>query len=259
MFKRKNREASSRVGKFSDKRCYPDQIYHDSRDNLFIHIHLPKTGGTAFNAVLDRIFGDAYEPFQGRFVHLYPKLSLDQVEAFMDKHPGIKAVSSHNFTAVLPYQNPHKRIVALAFIRNPVDMFFSYYFHMRNRPAVKCLEKELSLDEYLNYKAELAEKNRKGYLSHFTHGEKHNDFSYVTDLVQNKHLYLFPSDQMEKAVSKLTEWFPSDFSMVEVTRENSSKKDQEVTHSMKEFVGNRIVALHDFQLYELARQTLRNE
>lgn len=234
--------------------CNSNKIYSEDNTNcFFVHIHLPKTGGTTFNTILKRNFQDSYEPFEGRFIHLYPKLTSAQIISFIEKHPGIDAVSSHSFQAVLPYQNASKKIVAVAFVRNPVDKFFSFYFHMRHRHGVKCIEKELNLKEYVAHKRKQTQNKLPGYLQMLTGFEGEGALNYISDLVSNKHLYLFDTYQMKNAVEFLKSTFPSYFSSSYYEKENISKKDQEITESMREEV-REITSEFDWKIMNLVHK-----
>jgi Sulfotransferase family len=95
---------------------------------FFVQVHVPKTGGTTISSVLRKIFGEEYDPFEGRWIHHYPRLTSAQVKAYAEKHNGILATSSHNFTLDLPFADCERPVYAFTCVRNPVDRFFHFTF-----------------------------------------------------------------------------------------------------------------------------------
>lgn len=235
-----------------DQSAQPERRDEGGEPTFFAHIHVPKTGGSAFNAVLAGTFGRSFEMFGGRFVSLYPALSTAQVSSFISRHPGIEAAASHKFSALLPYQTAEKRIIALSLVREPVERFFSYYFHMRHRYGVACPEKEYKLDDYVSFMRERTETNLPGYLERYVGSESDLAFEYVKTLSDNDHLYLFSTDRMREAVAYLGTRFPTRFKDLPIKRENVSIKDQSVTGRHREIVAE-FVSPFDRKVRELVR------
>jgi len=233
--------------------CEPGTI-HSQGNVFFVHIHLPKTGGTTFNTILEKNFGERYEPHIGRLVHEMPYFNHRQIEHYMEKHPGMRCISSHMFRAVLPYQSANRRIIAISIIRNPVDRFLSFYFHMRHRFGVDCAEKKYNLPEYIEVK-----KNRikgsymNGYLQKFCAEESEDAFRYIEQLVANENLFLFSTYQMNEATQLLQGKFPEVFMDISFAQENISLKDQTVTDEMREQV-KKMISPFDWRLLDLAER-----
>ena len=226
-------------------------LHMDHEENFYVHIHLPKTGGSTFNSSLEKNFGECFEAFQGRFIHFYPILSTEKMLGFIKKHPGIKAVASHNFNAKLPYRNNYKNVISIAFIRNPVDKFFSFYFHMRHRHGVSCIQKEMLLGDYINYHYGNLNKGKlSGYLNQLVGSENQYSFEYLKSLVERGNLILFNTDYMENAMTCLHTKFPKDFYDLNILRENISLKDQNVCDEHRSKV-QAMISDYDWKLLEL--------
>lgn len=218
---------------------------------------MPKTGGTSFTRILERNFGGRYEPFEGLWASVMPKITLGQMETFVHHFPGISAVSSHQFSVFLPYESASRRVVAIAFVRNPVERFFSFYFHMRHKYGVKHISKELSLEEYIDFMAK-KEKCPPGSMLSFLTGSRIDnayDYEMVESLVKRKLLYLLPTDRMQESIELLKSDFPDDFKRVELVTENVSKKDFPITDVLREEV-RAMVSPFCFRLMELANNLL---
>lgn len=253
MFNKKTEGMEGKYGSLGiSDGCAPGAPQQADAGRFFVHIHLPKTGGSTFNTILEDNFKESYEPFAGRFVHLYPMLNEDQITHFVKKHSGIKAASSHLFRAILPYQSAERAVIGIAFIREPVDKFFSYYFHMRHRHGVDCKEKELELHAYIDHRTKAG---YKGYLHQLVGVENELAFEYVQELVEHGNLFLFNTYDMPGAISELHRHFPEDFADKPFEKENISVKDQEVTEEMKERVRNWI-SEYDFRLIEIANKAV---
>lgn len=247
----KDENPEKRIKSFIPTESMPVSRANDT-NNFFVHIHIPKTGGTTFNTILEKNFKQSYEPFTGRFIHEYPFLNNRQIENYIAKHSGIKCVTSHMFRAILPYQTAKRNIVAIAFIREPVDKFFSFYFHMRHRYGVECIEKKYKLDEYIDKRIEAVNEEKfQGYLNQFTGIDNQESFEYVQKLVESQNLHLFSTYKMSEALKFLQKKYPDDFKDIFYEKENISVKDQDVTQQMKEKVKNHISDF-DWKLLELA-------
>jgi len=200
------------------------------KDLFFCHIHVPKTGGTSFTKVLQRNFGEQYEPFEGLWTSVLPKLTPEQVALFVRRFPGITAVSSHQLSVALPFETASRRIVAIAFVRDPVERFFSYYFHMRHKYGVKHFSKETNLDEYIELIIKEGQYKPRSILRFMTGNKVDdiNDYEKIEYLVKNKFLYLLPTNRMKESLEILKEDFPEYFNDIEVSKENISKRDSEI-------------------------------
>lgn len=213
----------------------PDPLEQEKEGLIFVHIHIPKTGGTTFNSILTNNFGEAHERFEGRFIQFFPKIDNGKMNAFTERYSGIDAVSSHSFTATLPYHSSKKRIVAIAFLRNPVDRFISNYFFQRMRFGVNRIEKELNLEEYIELKTRGNNKIHS-YLKFITESDSRDALEYVKGLCDNGHLYLFDTYHMDSSLKFLQSRFPHSFTDLNFEVKNESIKDQEVTKRHREMI-----------------------
>lgn len=224
---------------------------------LFMHIHIPKTGGTTFNTVLEKNFGELLARYEGYWIHVYPKINVQQVIRFLELYPGIKAATSHMFSVILPYHQMSHRIVSIAYMRDPVSRLFSFYFHLRYLPGADHPAKKYPLDDYI-------EQIRKGIiarpasaLQQLTAADNIHGFNYVSQLVENGHLYLLPTENMDHGLSLLQRDFPSSFRDITYKRENISKRDQEVTKDHRERA-RELFSDFEWKLNDLAQQLLVN-
>lgn len=220
----------------------PDSLatsHVDENPPFFVHIHIPKTGGTTFNSVLERNLKDRYDPFQGRWIAHFPKLTARQVKDYAETQPGIIASSSHKFSLDLPYSDCRRPIIPIALIRNPIDRFLSFYFHVRFRPWSKHIAKELFLDNFIDYVI----KNMSGdfvdsHLLYLLPNENEENYLKVADMVEREILHLIPTSHMQRGLCKLRSEFPLFFEDIRFNIENKSTRDQEVTDAHREKIGS---------------------
>lgn len=207
---------------------------------FFIHVHVPKTGGTTISSVLRKNFGEKYDPFEGRWIHHYPHLTSAQIKAYAEKHVGILATSSHNFTLDLPLVDCKRPVYAFACVRNPVDRFFSFYFHMRHRYGVKHPSKDLYLKDYINLSVGQLGKGEylKSQFPNLTCDG--NIISTLEEHITAGRFFLIPTERMELGLSLIQRKFPQYFKDISFEKLNISKKDQEITEDMREAVAEKI-------------------
>ncbi len=244
----------------------PSPIHDDHREPFFIHIHLPKTGGSTFNRILEKNFRldsyaphgmpTGYEQFAGRFIFLFDKFSNEQVKRFIEVHTTINCVASHNFNAILPYRNTTRKIIAFAFIRDPVDKFFSTYFHLRFFGG-NFVEANKSIDEYIDYRLSTLQPNEgiSFFLRLLTGEETEGSFEYIESLMECERLYLFDTYRMKEGCEILKGKFPGYFKDISFKVENVSKKDQVVSEEQRRRVRERI-SHYDIRLLDLANKKL---
>ena len=223
---------------------------------FFVHIHIPKTGGTTFTTVLEKNFNELYDPFEGRWSIFSQKLGAKEIKKYITKFPSVMATSSHMFNLDLPFDMKERKIVALSWVRDPIDMFFSFYFHMRHSPYGEThMASILLLDDYIQKTIDdLKEKNRRyltGILWFLMRKESQESLTKVKEHISNKNLILLKTYSMNESLSLLQKLYPDYFKDISYSQSNISTKDQLVTPEQKEQV-HKIISPYDWELLKLA-------
>ena len=120
--------------------------------HVILHYHVFKNAGSTFSATLQRNFGERFASFDsGRYnVRLRP----EDLIGFIQEHPGLVALSSHNFFPPVP------RLEGVEFhevliLRDPVDRIRSMYdFYRRERIGENPLTteaKRLRLPQFVEF------------------------------------------------------------------------------------------------------------
>jgi hypothetical protein len=99
---------------------------------VLLHYHFLKNAGTTIENILDRNFGERFARVDTpeRSGH-YTNAALLE---FLEEHPGVAAVSSHQIRHPLPEARGYL-FFDLCFLRDPIDRVRSMYDYFREKPA----------------------------------------------------------------------------------------------------------------------------
>ena len=99
---------------------------------VLLHYHFLKNAGTTIENILDRNFGERFARVETpeRSGHYTNAALLD----FLEKHPDVAAVSSHQIRHPLPEARGYL-FFDLCFLRDPIDRVRSMYDYFRDKPA----------------------------------------------------------------------------------------------------------------------------
>ncbi len=124
---------------------------------MYIFLHIPKTAGTTFEALLIKNFEEGYVPLYDSTIH--DDFNAEEKKAIATFFTEAKCVASHQLSCPLP-QPDHVdiRYKPLTFLRKPVDRILSYYRYVGNDPRHLG---HLEFDEYFRRTIE-RDYNRTG-------------------------------------------------------------------------------------------------
>lgn len=224
---------------------------------FFVNIHIPKCGGTTFRGVLHR-------NFRGRCEQVYNLLwegpyTADQLAFFIDDSPGIDCISSHRLSLDLPFGRTGREIVALCFVRDPVERLLSHYFYERNRTYERrhfAHLRELSPEQFVE---RVLTEPREQYLLDYQHrylatNVPDLDTDGIRALVDSGRLLPLPLERFDEALLVLQATFPDRFRDVRYVRQNESKKDRAFDPALRARVVERMP--RDLALHALANSWL---
>ena len=98
---------------------------------VILHYHILKNAGSTIEDILDQSFGERF----ARFDHAERDATIFATEllAFVERQPGLSAVSSHQIRYPLP-ESANFLFYDICFLRDPVDRVRSMYDYYRKRP-----------------------------------------------------------------------------------------------------------------------------
>jgi len=117
---------------------------------VLLHYHFFKNAGTTIEEILTNSFFENYarldtDDFDGA-------VSQEELVSFLSRHPGMMAVSSHQFRYPVP-QVAGYIFFDLCFLRDPIDRILSMYDYFREKPMpgepASDLAQRQSIGEYI--------------------------------------------------------------------------------------------------------------
>jgi hypothetical protein len=128
---------------------------------VVIHYHIFKNAGSTIEYMLQNSFGESWTTFDSKVAA--SKISCEQMADFIERNPGIRAVSSHQAWLPLPAISD-VQVFPVVFFRHPLDRARSVYDFERNQgiklgPVSKGAEHamRLSFADYLRWRFDSSE------------------------------------------------------------------------------------------------------
>ncbi len=222
--------------------------------SCWLHVHVPKAGGSTLRQLMNRNFGKGY--YNSTSLLETKQYSRDDVSEIIRCHPWVTCMSDHKLSLDLPYDHPDADVFGLAFVREPVERFISRYFFHRHFEEVQCLAQRLSFRDFAN--AELVEHwahpQTNSQIYFLSGGKSATDLDSIRLMLDTRRAYLFPIERFDEACSALEYRFPQYFPDLSYVRANVSNKDLEIAESDRQWVSD-LLAL-DQPVYELAHRQL---
>jgi hypothetical protein len=214
-----------------------------------LSIHIPKCGGTSFESVLKKWFGD-------RLLLHYWNSREDKLPARYDLSAGM-CVHGHferfRGSGVLDYYPEVTQWFTI--VRDPLQHFLSHYFYikknrntLKKQPSMK--QQRILADPYYNLKTHL-ESERSYMLAHFPQDITLENYQ---EILTERYLYIGITEDLQTSVNQLAGilGFPS----VRVRRKNESKRDEALPDGIEtEFRQNHLL---EYAIYEFALNNYRD-
>ena len=205
-------------------------------DRTWLHVHVPKAGGSTLRQLMNRNFDDGY--YNSVSLLETKQYSRVDVREIVRCHPQYKCISDHKFSFDLPYESEFVNILSLGYVRDPIERFISRYFFHRHYEEVNCIAQRMSFREFAN--AELIEQQSHPQTNsqiHFlTCGRSTEDLSLIENSLATGKAFLFPIERFDESCICLEKLYPNSFPDLSYKRANVSKRDAEISDSDRALV-----------------------
>ena len=220
----------------------------------WLHVHVPKAGGSTLRMLMNRTFGEGY--YNSNSLLETKQYTREDVSEIVRCHPSVQCLSDHKMSFDLPFEHEHARVFALGYVRDPVERFISRYFFHRHFEEVNCIAQRLSFREFAN--AELVEQEvhpqTNSQIYFLNGGRSFDDMTIINDALATGRAFLFPIERFDESCICLEQLFPTVFSDLSYVRANVSKKDAEITEAERELALRYLKV--DYPVFEKAQQFL---
>jgi len=220
----------------------------------WLHVHVPKAGGSTLRQLMNRNFGDDY--YNSNSLLETKQYTKEDAGEIVRCHPWVACMSDHKLSLDLPYDLPEANIYALSYVREPVDRFISRYFYHRHFEEVNCIAQKMSFRDFAN--AELVEQyvhpQTNSQIHFLTNGKSSTELDVIHNALGTGKAFLFPIERFDESCICMERLFPTVFSDLSYVLANVSKKDAEITSNERQFAHRYLK--HDTPVWELAHQFL---
>lgn len=202
----------------------------------WLHVHVPKAGGSTLRQLMNRNFGDSY--YNSNSLLETKQYTREDVSEIVRCHPWVRCMSDHKLSLDLPWEHEEASVYAVSYVREPVERFISRYFFHRHFEEVNCIAQRLSFREFAN--AELVDQyvhpQTNSQIYFLNGGRDKEDMSVIEKALAKGRAFLFPIERFDESCICLERLFPTVFSDLSYVRANVSKKDAEISETDRQFV-----------------------
>lgn len=220
----------------------------------WLHVHVPKAGGSTLRQLMNRNFGDDY--YNSNSLLETKQYTKEDAGEIVRCHPWVACMSDHKLSLDLPYDLPEANIYALSYVRDPVDRFISRYFYHRHFEEVNCIAQKMSFRDFAN--AELVEQyvhpQTNSQIHFLTNGKSSTELDIIHKALDTGKAFLFPIERFDESCICMERLFPTVFSDLSYVLANVSKKDAEISENERKFAHRYLK--DDIPVWELANRFL---
>lgn len=220
----------------------------------WLHVHVPKAGGSTVRQLMKRNFGDGY--YNSNSLLETKQYTMQDVYEIVRCQPWLRCLSDHKLSLDIPLFHDLANVMAYTFVRDPVDRFVSRYFYHRNNAEELCIAKDLDFKEFAHQELVLKhvhpQTNNQVYF--LNGGQSETDTSVIITALRTGKAFMFPVERFDEAVICMERMFPESFRDLSYLKANESRKDKSIgedeTKWVRDFFGP------DYELIDHANHNL---
>lgn len=229
-----------------------DDVQSTTKRTTWLHVHVPKAGGSTLRQLMNRNFGEGY--YNSNSLLETKQYSSSEVAEIVEAHSWVKCLSDHKLSLDLPYDLEASNILALSYVRDPVERFISRYFFHRHFEEVNCIAQQMSFRDFAN--AELVEqqcpKQTNSQIYFLNHGRSFTETNIIQSAIDSGKAFLFPIERFDESCICMERLYPTMFTDLSYVRANVSKRDAQVSEEDRQFALRYLK--QDFPVWEMAEK-----
>lgn len=221
---------------------------------VWLHVHVPKAGGSTIRQLMNRTFGEGY--YNSTSLLETKQYSRSEVSEIIRCHPWLRGFSDHKLSLDLPFDSQHAEVFALCFVRDPVQRFISRFNFHRHFEEVNCIAQKMSFREFAE--AELIDRfahpQTNSQIAFLNGGIDCESLQVIETAIETGRAMLFPVERFDEACCCLEQIYPQTFVDLSYVRVNTSDRQAEVDAADRSFVADQLKL--DLPLIQLANDQL---
>ena len=225
-----------------------------SKRSVWLHVHVPKAGGSTIRQLMNRTFGEGY--YNSNSLLETKQYDCEDVSEIIRCHPWLRGFSDHKLSLDLPFHSEYASVQALCFVRNPVDRFVSRFFFHRNFEEVNCIAQKMTFRQFAEI--ELIEKfvhpQTNSQIYFLNGGQGNEQLELIQNAIVTGQTWLFPIERFDEACVCLEKQFADIFADLSYVKVNTSNRHDSIPETDLQFVAEQLAA--DTPLIDLANDQL---
>ena len=222
--------------------------------SIWLHVHVPKAGGSTIRQLMNRNFGDGF--YNSNSLLETKQYSRQDVSEIIRCHPWLRCFCDHKLSLDLPFESEHADVHALCFVREPLQRFISRFFFQRNFEEVNCIAQKMSFREFANMELveQFAHPQTNSQINFLNGGQGNDDLTVIKEALKTGKTIFAPIERFDETCTCLQELYPEQFKDLSYVRVNTSNRNDKIEELDKQFVDNHLAS--DQPLMELANAEL---